>query len=322
MVNIGRGRLLDPRRRFALYAAPPNPRARLLETGRALLTWSLTYGARLEVEIETLERDHRPVVEAEVARRHGGGRKSRAVHAASSRPAPERRASRSASRLFPLLVDRIACCDGRSPVNPMTDPRTAFMNDANSSPARSSSRPIAVVLGASGYMGSNLAPALDADRPRERADVHDRCREPEVRRQPDSRDRRTRCAHVPGDHGHLREVHRQEADRDSRAGAHAEALRLHSFYASKFCGEHETRASREALFRVLQQFGKDGDSGTRRSRCSTWPRSGPPQPLIRVTVMTRSLRTQPAGSDRSGYTRPSAITKSARMRSSGDCGRM
>lgn len=33
----------------------------------------------------------------------------------------------------------------------------------------------------------------------------------------------------------------------------------YSFYAKKFCGEHETRASREALFTVLQQFGRDGD---------------------------------------------------------------
>ena len=36
------------------------------------------------------------------------------------------------------------------------------MDDAHSSPARSARRPIAVVLGASGYMGSNLAPALAA----------------------------------------------------------------------------------------------------------------------------------------------------------------
>jgi hypothetical protein len=33
----------------------------------------------------------------------------------------------------------------------------------------------------------------------------------------------------------------------------------YSFYAKKFCGEHETSASREALFTVLQQFGQDGD---------------------------------------------------------------
>jgi len=33
----------------------------------------------------------------------------------------------------------------------------------------------------------------------------------------------------------------------------------YSFYAKKFSGEHETRASREALFSVLQQFGRDGD---------------------------------------------------------------
>jgi hypothetical protein len=33
----------------------------------------------------------------------------------------------------------------------------------------------------------------------------------------------------------------------------------YSFYAKKFCGEHETHASREAIFRVLQQFAKDGD---------------------------------------------------------------
>jgi len=33
----------------------------------------------------------------------------------------------------------------------------------------------------------------------------------------------------------------------------------HSFYAKKFCGVHETRATREALFTVLQQFGRDGD---------------------------------------------------------------
>ena len=33
----------------------------------------------------------------------------------------------------------------------------------------------------------------------------------------------------------------------------------YSFYAKKFCGEQETTASREALFEVLQQFGRDGD---------------------------------------------------------------
>ena len=33
----------------------------------------------------------------------------------------------------------------------------------------------------------------------------------------------------------------------------------YSFYAKKFCGTQETGASREALFKVLQQFGKDGD---------------------------------------------------------------
>jgi uncharacterized protein YbjT (DUF2867 family) len=33
----------------------------------------------------------------------------------------------------------------------------------------------------------------------------------------------------------------------------------YSFYAKKFCGEHETRASRDALFTVVQQFGRDGD---------------------------------------------------------------
>ncbi|NGP51961.1 DUF2867 domain-containing protein [Thioalkalivibrio sp. XN8] len=33
----------------------------------------------------------------------------------------------------------------------------------------------------------------------------------------------------------------------------------YSFYAKKFCGEKETTASREALFEVLQQFGRDGD---------------------------------------------------------------
>ncbi len=33
----------------------------------------------------------------------------------------------------------------------------------------------------------------------------------------------------------------------------------YSFYAKKFSGEHETDASREALFEVLQQFGRDGD---------------------------------------------------------------
>jgi uncharacterized protein YbjT (DUF2867 family) len=33
----------------------------------------------------------------------------------------------------------------------------------------------------------------------------------------------------------------------------------YSFYAKKFCGERATRASRESLFAVLQQFGRDGD---------------------------------------------------------------
>jgi uncharacterized protein YbjT (DUF2867 family) len=33
----------------------------------------------------------------------------------------------------------------------------------------------------------------------------------------------------------------------------------YSFYAKKFCAEHETRASRESLFKVVQQFGRDGD---------------------------------------------------------------
>jgi uncharacterized protein YbjT (DUF2867 family) len=33
----------------------------------------------------------------------------------------------------------------------------------------------------------------------------------------------------------------------------------YSFYAKKFCGEKETTASREALFQVLQQFGREGD---------------------------------------------------------------
>ena len=36
------------------------------------------------------------------------------------------------------------------------------MDDAHFSPSSSSQSPIAVVLGASGYMGSNLAPALAA----------------------------------------------------------------------------------------------------------------------------------------------------------------
>ena len=42
------------------------------------------------------------------------------------------------------------------------DPQAAPMHGDDSSPSRSSPRPIAVVLGASGYMGSNLAPALAA----------------------------------------------------------------------------------------------------------------------------------------------------------------
>ena len=58
--------------------------------------------------------------------------------------------------------NQLACCNGRSPVNAMQDPQAGSMDDAISSPARSSGRPIAVVLGASGYMGSNLAPALAA----------------------------------------------------------------------------------------------------------------------------------------------------------------
>ena len=33
----------------------------------------------------------------------------------------------------------------------------------------------------------------------------------------------------------------------------------YSYYAKKFCGQQETGASREALFQVLQQFGRDGD---------------------------------------------------------------
>jgi uncharacterized protein YbjT (DUF2867 family) len=33
----------------------------------------------------------------------------------------------------------------------------------------------------------------------------------------------------------------------------------YSFYAKKFCGQQETRASRESLFKVLQQFGREGD---------------------------------------------------------------
>ena len=33
----------------------------------------------------------------------------------------------------------------------------------------------------------------------------------------------------------------------------------YSFYAKKFCGEQQTRASRESLFKVLQQFGREGD---------------------------------------------------------------
>jgi hypothetical protein len=33
----------------------------------------------------------------------------------------------------------------------------------------------------------------------------------------------------------------------------------YSFYAKKFCGEHETRATRESLYKVLQQFSRDGD---------------------------------------------------------------
>jgi len=33
----------------------------------------------------------------------------------------------------------------------------------------------------------------------------------------------------------------------------------YSFYAKKFCGQQETTASRESLFKVLQQFGRDGD---------------------------------------------------------------
>jgi uncharacterized protein YbjT (DUF2867 family) len=33
----------------------------------------------------------------------------------------------------------------------------------------------------------------------------------------------------------------------------------YSFYAKKYSGEHATDASREALFRALQQFGRDGD---------------------------------------------------------------
>ncbi len=54
----------------------------------------------------------------------------------------------------------------------------------------------------------------------------------------------------------------------------------YSFYAKKFCGEHETRASREALFKVLQQFGKDGDFFSYRSlwwlrRAFDWLIGGP-----------------------------------------------
>jgi len=54
----------------------------------------------------------------------------------------------------------------------------------------------------------------------------------------------------------------------------------HSFYAKKFCGELETRASREALFKVLQQFGRDGDFFSYRAlwwlrRAFDWLIGGP-----------------------------------------------
>ena len=54
----------------------------------------------------------------------------------------------------------------------------------------------------------------------------------------------------------------------------------HSYYAKKFCGERETRASREALFAVLQQFGARGDFYSYRSlwwmrRAFDWLIGGP-----------------------------------------------
>jgi uncharacterized protein YbjT (DUF2867 family) len=54
----------------------------------------------------------------------------------------------------------------------------------------------------------------------------------------------------------------------------------HSFYAKKFCGELETRASREALFKALQQFGRDGDFFSYRAlwwlrRAFDWLIGGP-----------------------------------------------
>jgi uncharacterized protein YbjT (DUF2867 family) len=54
----------------------------------------------------------------------------------------------------------------------------------------------------------------------------------------------------------------------------------YSFYAKKFCGECETHASREALFKVLQQFGRDGDFFSHRPlwwlrRAFDWLIGGP-----------------------------------------------
>ncbi|HSN70187.1 MAG TPA: DUF2867 domain-containing protein [Steroidobacteraceae bacterium] len=54
----------------------------------------------------------------------------------------------------------------------------------------------------------------------------------------------------------------------------------YSYYAKRFCGEHETRASREALFKVLQQFGANGDFFSYRTlwwlrRAFDWTIGGP-----------------------------------------------
>lgn len=54
----------------------------------------------------------------------------------------------------------------------------------------------------------------------------------------------------------------------------------HAFYAKKYCGEHETRASRAALFEVLQQFGRSGDFYSHRllwwlRRAFDWLVGGP-----------------------------------------------
>ncbi len=70
------------------------------------------------------------------------------------------------------------------------------------------------------------APSLDADRARKRAHLHARRGGPPVRRPPLARTRRSRRAHLPGDHGHLRRVRRSQAARYPRAGADPDAVEL------------------------------------------------------------------------------------------------